>query len=202
MNELPSDLPLVLGDKTKLSQVFYNLIGNAARFTHVSLNTTASHANPFVQTFPRAYITSCPYNYMVSFCEQSGYIKVAASLSRGDSTIDIVVTDTGVGVPKEKMEAIFQPYEQVGNTSVTHTHYCSTFLYSSHPLPSLQSLFPEHLNCSSPPTGPWRRWSHCLRRRILWDGSWFVPREASTHLHGILCDGERHVVLQMANNGL
>lgn len=38
VNDVPADLPLVASDAKRLSQVFFNLIGNAARFTHVSHN--------------------------------------------------------------------------------------------------------------------------------------------------------------------
>lgn len=35
INEVPHGLPPVAADRTKLQQIFFNLIGNAARFTHV-----------------------------------------------------------------------------------------------------------------------------------------------------------------------
>lgn len=74
VNNVPSNIPIVLGDTGRIIQIFYNLIGNACKFTH------------------------------------SGTISITAC-----HELDVVVSvcDTGIGIPEEKFDQIFSPFEQV-----------------------------------------------------------------------------------------
>ena len=70
---------VLLGDPTKLSQIFINLINNALKFT------------------------------------KDGEVKVVAKLvETGDdySRINFAVSDTGIGIPEEKQESIFDSFSQ------------------------------------------------------------------------------------------
>lgn len=69
----------VIGDPTRLTQIFNNLIGNALKFTH------------------------------------EGNVTLSASLRgiKDDlATVNFMVSDTGIGIPKEKVKEIFEDYEQ------------------------------------------------------------------------------------------
>jgi signal transduction histidine kinase/CheY-like chemotaxis protein len=69
----------LIGDTTKLSQIFINLINNALKFT------------------------------------QNGEVKVTATLIEKEteySRIKIQVSDTGIGIPEEKKETIFDSFSQ------------------------------------------------------------------------------------------
>jgi CheY-like chemotaxis protein len=70
---------VLLGDPTKLSQIFINLINNALKFT------------------------------------KNGEVKVAVKLiETGDdySRINFAISDTGIGIPKDKQETIFESFSQ------------------------------------------------------------------------------------------
>lgn len=69
----------VIGDPTRLTQIFNNLISNALKFTH------------------------------------EGNVTVAASLKGikdETASVHFSVSDTGIGIPKEKFKEIFEDYEQ------------------------------------------------------------------------------------------
>lgn len=69
----------VMGDPTRLTQIFNNLIGNAIKFTH------------------------------------EGHVHIKASLLglKDDvATVTFEVNDTGIGIPRDKLEKIFEEYEQ------------------------------------------------------------------------------------------
>jgi len=71
----------VIGDPTRLTQIFNNLIGNAIKFTH------------------------------------EGHVHIKTSLLGLKDDIASVcfeVNDTGIGIPKDKLEKIFEAYEQAG----------------------------------------------------------------------------------------
>ncbi len=71
----------LLGDSTRLAQIFYNLISNAVKFT------------------------------------QKGGIKVVVRLIKAEQRkvrLYFEVTDSGVGIPPEKLDTIFAPFEQAG----------------------------------------------------------------------------------------
>lgn len=66
------------GDKELLSQILYNLIGNAVKFT------------------------------------SEGHVRLQISKA-GKNKIDIVVEDTGIGIEKESLSKIFEPFYQARN---------------------------------------------------------------------------------------
>lgn len=77
---------IVIGDATRLGQVITNLIGNSIKFT--------DHGRIILA------------------------VKRAAKKSNGSNLLELefTVTDTGVGIPADKLEHIFRPFSQVGTT--------------------------------------------------------------------------------------
>jgi signal transduction histidine kinase len=83
--EALSPLPTaVLADETRLRQVFLNLLGNAVKFTD------RGHVALTVEVLDEV---------------QVGEDRV---------TLRFKVEDTGIGIPQEQLERIFQPFEQAG----------------------------------------------------------------------------------------
>ena len=104
INAVPADLPLVYADENRLQQILYNLIGNAIKFT------------------------------------DAGKIEVSAALVIGDGSlvigereqlpithyplpkqIAIPVSDTGIGIASDRIERIFDPFEQ-GDGSIVRQY--------------------------------------------------------------------------------
>jgi PAS domain S-box-containing protein len=89
INAIPADLPPVQADENRLQQILHNLVGNAIKFT------------------------------------PSGTVEVKAELVTRDeqssipnSQIQITICDTGIGIPEDKLDRIFESFEQVeGSTS-------------------------------------------------------------------------------------
>ncbi|HNV68506.1 MAG TPA: ATP-binding protein [Candidatus Ozemobacteraceae bacterium] len=82
--EAPEQLPdQWLGDALRLKQILHNLIGNAIKFTREGAITLG------VQVLPEP--------------------------SSGESPreIHLTVTDTGIGIPEDKLQTIFEPFTQV-----------------------------------------------------------------------------------------
>jgi two-component system sensor histidine kinase ChiS len=76
-NDVPDDLPLVIVDENRLQQIFYNLIGNAIKFT------------------------------------RTGSVKITAE--QKDGFAEIIVADTGIGIPADEINNIFDDFEQINN---------------------------------------------------------------------------------------
>ena len=82
--------PVLLGDERHLRQVLLNLLGNAVKFTD------NGQVRLLVQRRPAH---GC-----------------ANPTDSGSTRLRFTVQDTGVGLPEQHLEAIFQPFEQVGET--------------------------------------------------------------------------------------
>ena len=83
INDVPSDLPLVSADESRLQQILHNLISNAIKFT------------------------------------ESGSVRVHARQREG--LVEVSVSDTGLGIPEEKLDLIFESFEQ-GDDSLTRAY--------------------------------------------------------------------------------
>ncbi len=78
--EIDSEIPdTLLGDPTKLSQVFLNLINNALKFTRDG-NVTV--------------------------------ITKLLSLKNSTATLSFEISDTGIGIPKDKLKTVFESFSQ------------------------------------------------------------------------------------------
>ncbi|MCT7966157.1 MASE1 domain-containing protein [Laspinema sp. D1] len=85
VNNIPEDLPSVTADENRLQQILHNLIGNAIKFT------------------------------------ETGTIEISAQGIAGNdslerlssvSQVEITITDTGIGIAEDKLERIFESFEQ------------------------------------------------------------------------------------------
>lgn len=101
--------PYVEGDPVRLKQIIANLVNNAIKFTReggrVSINV--KHA-------PHCGCKVCE--------EESG----GGKLDCGDMTLCITVTDSGIGIKPESLDAIFDAYNQADKS--THRLYGGTGL--------------------------------------------------------------------------
>lgn len=57
-----------------------------------------------IQVFHNLIGNSCKFTH-------TGYISISASLK--DGMVEVAVSDTGIGIPEEKFDQIFQAFEQV-----------------------------------------------------------------------------------------
>jgi signal transduction histidine kinase len=76
----PSVPKYVLGDKLRLNQILYNIVGNAVKFT------------------------------------DHGFIKIRIAMGKqeGDNlTLSFIVEDSGIGIPQEKIETIFESFTRI-----------------------------------------------------------------------------------------
>lgn len=88
INSISPELPPVAADENRLEQILYNLIGNAIKFT------------------------------------ESGNVEISAELLRNNekssipsSQVAITVSDTGIGIAEEKLERIFESFEQADGST-------------------------------------------------------------------------------------
>ncbi|HZM17514.1 MAG TPA: ATP-binding protein [Candidatus Krumholzibacteria bacterium] len=101
--EIDPNLPAVLADSDRISQVVTNLVDNAIKFTP-----------------PRGVITvvarPCPHREPEELGPQRGGPAGMTSISpESDAYVLVEVRDTGVGIPKEHHQRIFDKFGQVGN---------------------------------------------------------------------------------------
>jgi two-component system sensor histidine kinase BarA len=97
-------LPFLRGDKEKVGQIVVNLLGNAVKFTpqggKIGLDVDVWHGPR-----PRGSKHGVPDDGGSIFDLQD------------ESFLRVVVSDSGVGIPKDKQDSIFERFFQVDNTS-------------------------------------------------------------------------------------
>lgn len=88
INSIPPDIPLVDADENRLLQIFHNLIGNAIKFTE----SGTVEASAIV-------------------------LKDRESETNSREFIAITISDTGIGIPEDKLEQIFEFFEQADGST-------------------------------------------------------------------------------------
>lgn len=91
INRIPQEFPAALADENRLQQILYNLVGNAIKFSE---NGTVE----------------------VSAALATGNGQLATSKNQqpaiNSQQIMITVADTGIGIPEDKLDRIFESFEQ------------------------------------------------------------------------------------------
>lgn len=103
--------PYVEGDPVRLKQIIANLVNNAIKFTR-----EGGRVSIHVKHAPHCHCTACETEGEVS--HSSDYC--------GDMTVCISVSDSGIGIKPESLDAIFDAYNQADKS--THRLYGGTGL--------------------------------------------------------------------------
>ena len=94
-NRISVDIPAVVGDASRLVQVLYNLVGNACKFTQRG------------EIWVGAEVVDDDDD------GDGGNDTTTTAGGGGAKMIAVSIHDTGIGIPREKLEDIFSPFEQV-----------------------------------------------------------------------------------------
>jgi two-component system sensor histidine kinase ChiS len=104
-NAIPPDLPLVSADENRLQQIFQNLIGNAIKFTdsgsvEVSAQLVSSEGDGEIGKWENGESI------------QASSVAAQIAIHSLKSKIQVSVSDTGIGIPQDKLDRIFESFEQ------------------------------------------------------------------------------------------
>lgn len=96
--EIPSNLPYLKGDRDKIGQIIVNLLGNAVKFTPAG-GRIRLHADSWTGPRPGAAKSTNMFEL------------------REENFLRVMVEDTGVGIPADKVDKVFERFFQVDNSS-------------------------------------------------------------------------------------
>jgi len=105
-NEIGEDIPPVDGDENRLQQIMYNLVGNAIKFTESGSVTVSAKVTPPLPPSRGKFSSDSPPG------RGEGWVDSPLEGGQG-GVISISVSDTGIGIPQDKIGEIFQSFEQV-----------------------------------------------------------------------------------------
>jgi signal transduction histidine kinase/CRP-like cAMP-binding protein len=100
-SDFPADLPLAWADPPRLKQILYNLLSNAFKFTPAG-----------------GRVAVMAHRVGGSRRETDEQRSEGVGATRLRPLLEVSVTDTGVGIPAEHLERIFQEFEQVVDTTI------------------------------------------------------------------------------------
>jgi len=101
--KIAPELPRFLGDKEKIAQVVVNLMGNAVKFTPEGGRVSLHVERVMAPSRSKGSDDDTGASALFDLAEEP--------------FLRIVVEDTGVGIPKDKLTAVFERFFQVDNTS-------------------------------------------------------------------------------------
>lgn len=95
INSISTEIPAVSADENRIQQVLYNLIGNAIKFTGTGTIEVSAVVIP-------------------SF-------KLSFDKAKEKGLLEITISDTGIGIASDKLERIFESFEQADG-SITRSY--------------------------------------------------------------------------------
>jgi signal transduction histidine kinase/class 3 adenylate cyclase/CheY-like chemotaxis protein len=117
INNISPDLPLAWADENRLQQILYNLIGNAIKFTEVG---TVEVSAKIVNLHNQSHANNGEAAYLLSVLNKLSSMPDRPP-SNSDFQIAITVSDTGIGIPADLLDRIFEPFEQ-GDGSIVRQY--------------------------------------------------------------------------------
>jgi signal transduction histidine kinase len=103
VNGISADLPPVTADENRLQQILHNLIGNSIKFTDSgSVEISAQLVSGSVSTEERVEPTD---------------LAAQIAIQNQQPQIRITITDTGIGIPEDKLESVFESFEQADGST-------------------------------------------------------------------------------------
>jgi len=102
INSVTREIPLVDADENRVQQILYNLIGNAIKFTDTG--TVEISANAISLNSPQ-------------FLDQENSVTSQIQSLIVRSKLQITVSDSGIGIAEDKLERIFESFEQADGST-------------------------------------------------------------------------------------
>ncbi len=105
-------------DLRDLISAALRLVGERAERARISLETEVSDRIPILLADPRA-IKQVLFNLLanaIKFTEPGGRVTVGATCDVDRSRVDLTVRDTGCGIPPDKINLVFRPFERADNS--------------------------------------------------------------------------------------
>ncbi|MEL6776611.1 MAG: response regulator [Cyanobacteria bacterium J06597_16] len=111
INDIPADLPLVYADENRLQQILLNLVGNAIKFTESGTVT--------VSAIPMVTEAAEDASAEDGAPAEDGALAEEA-LEKAPTHMAISIHDTGIGIAQNRLENIFEPFQQIENSAKSY----------------------------------------------------------------------------------
>ncbi|MCB1189301.1 MAG: SpoIIE family protein phosphatase [Leptospiraceae bacterium] len=114
INQIPAGIPYVLADENRLQQILHNLIGNAIKFTEEGEIIITVVGTDISTTLNVRDTTTLNVRDTTTL----NVIGRSMSVVEGSKQpmITISISDTGIGIPNDKLDSIFESFEQVDSS--------------------------------------------------------------------------------------
>ncbi|MBW4497137.1 MAG: response regulator [Oscillatoria princeps RMCB-10] len=107
VNSISPDLPPAHADENRVQQIMHNLVGNAIKFSDAGIIEVSAEV---LETCPRLRVCGCDRQTQKS-------LGPSPCPPLTPSYLAIAVSDTGTGIPADKLDRIFESFEQADGST-------------------------------------------------------------------------------------